>query len=112
MPANICARIKARRCLPVRVMNNTLTPLQWLKRSVVGIIGRERANKITRPYHDQQASRRTNEFLASLPKSDLLVNLGCGYRPMEGWINVDRARGTEVQVVWDLTRGLPFRDAS
>jgi predicted SAM-dependent methyltransferase len=86
--------------------------LQWLKRPIVGILGRERANKITGPYHDQKARRRTREFLASLPKSDLLVNLGCGYRPMKGWINVDRARGAEVQIVWDLTRGLPFRDDS
>jgi predicted SAM-dependent methyltransferase len=86
--------------------------LEWLKRPIVGILGRERANKITAPYYDQKARRRTREFLAALPKSDLLVNLGCGYRPMEGWINVDRARGPKVQVVWDLASGLPFLDSS
>jgi predicted SAM-dependent methyltransferase len=31
---------------------------------------------------------------------------------MKGWINVDRARGPEVQVVWDLRKGLPFQDGS
>jgi predicted SAM-dependent methyltransferase len=31
---------------------------------------------------------------------------------MQGWINVDQARGLEVQVVWDLRRGLPFRSDS
>lgn len=83
-----------------------------LKRAVVGLIGRERANKIAGPYHDRQARRRTMEFLANLPKDDLCVNLGCGYRPMKGWVNVDRARGPEVQVVWDLANGLPFPDSS
>ena len=83
-----------------------------LKRGVVGIIGRERANKITAPYYDWQARRRTRQFLASLRPGDLLVNLGCGYRPMSGWINLDHARGPEVQVVWDVTRDLPFPDSS
>lgn len=83
-----------------------------LKRAVVGIIGRDRANKLTAPYYDRQARRRTERCLASLPSRDLLVNLGCGYRPMAGWINVDHARGSEVQVVWDVTRNLPFPDAS
>ena len=85
---------------------------QRLKRAVVGIIGRERANKITGPYHDRQARRRTMEFLAHLANDDLCVNLGCGYRPMKEWVNVDRARGPEVQVVWDLAGGLPFPDSS
>jgi len=88
------------------------TPLQWLKRSVVGIIGRDRANKIAGPFHDRKARRRTRKFLANLPKGDLCVNLGCGYRPMKGWVNVDRARGPEIQVVWDLVNGLPFPDSS
>jgi predicted SAM-dependent methyltransferase len=78
----------------------------------VGILGRERANKLAAPYHDWQARRRTAYFLATLPASNLRINLGCGYRPMKGWINVDRARGPEVQVVWDLTQGLPFPNSS
>jgi predicted SAM-dependent methyltransferase len=93
-------------------MNNHRPSLKWLKDPVVAIIGRERANKIAAPYHDWRASRRTRHFLENLPKSDLRVNLGCGYRPVKGWINVDRARAEEVQVVWDLTTGLPFPDSS
>ena len=31
---------------------------------------------------------------------------------MKGWINVDRARNPEIEVMWDLTSGLPFRDSS
>jgi predicted SAM-dependent methyltransferase len=93
-------------------MNNNKGPFQRLKRSVVGVIGRERANRISAPFHDWRARQRTERFLANLPKKDLCINLGCGYRPMKGWINVDRARGPEVQVVWDLTKGLPFPDGS
>ena len=85
---------------------------KWLKRPVVAIIGRERANRITAPYHDRRARQRSLQFVANLRKKDLLINLGCGYRPMQGWINVDRARSPEVQVVWDLARGLPFPDSS
>ena len=92
-------------------MNNNHT-LQWLKRPIVAMLGRERANRITGPYHDWRARLRTKDFLERLPPSGLHVNLGCGYRPMKDWINVDQARGPEVQVVWDLTRGLPFTDSS
>jgi predicted SAM-dependent methyltransferase len=87
-------------------------PLKWLKHSLVKIIGREKANRISTPYHDWRARRRTQHFLAKLSQQDLHVNLGCGYQPMKDWINVDQARGSEIQVVWDLRRGLPFRDES
>jgi predicted SAM-dependent methyltransferase len=87
-------------------------PVQWVKRTVVGIIGRDRANKVAGPYHDRKARARTMEFLASLSTDDLCVNLGCGYRPMPGWVNVDQARGPEVQVVWNLAEGIPFPDGT
>ena len=87
-------------------------PFKWLKHPLVAVIGRDRANKISGPYHDWRARKRTQNFLANLAQRDLCVNLGCGYRPMKDWINVDQARGPEVQVVWDLRRGLPFQDES
>ncbi len=86
--------------------------VKTLKRLVVGVIGRERANRVSAPYHDWQARRRTRAFLASLPASGLLVNLGCGLRPLPGWVNVDCARSPLVDVVWDITRGLPFASGS
>jgi len=86
-------------------------PFQWVKQSVVNIIGRGAANKFAAPFHDWRARRRTERLLASLPNSDLRIQLGCGYRPRKGWINVDCARGSEVEVVWDLTKGLPFPDS-
>ena len=85
-------------------------PFDWVKRFTVGVIGRERANKLAGPFHDWRARRRTVAFIANLPEGDLCVNLGCGYRPIKGWINVDRARNPEVQLVWNLAEGLPFPD--
>lgn len=93
-------------------MSNNHTSFQWLKRPIVGLIGRERANRLSSPWHDWRADLRTRQFLASLPEKDLFVHLGCGYRPKKDWINVDQARGPEVQVVWDLRLGLPFADDS
>src|SRR5918911_3274202 len=83
-----------------------------MKQAVVAVIGRERANRVTAPFYDWQARRRTRAFLDALPPRDVCVNLGCGYRPVPGWVNVDIARGPGVQVVWDLGAGLPFADAS
>ncbi len=78
------------------------------KRLVVGLIGRERANRLSAPYHDWVARRKTRRALARLPASGLCVNLGCGHRPLPGFVNLDAARGPAVDVVWDLRRGLPF----
>jgi predicted SAM-dependent methyltransferase len=94
------------------LMNNDHKSLSWLKRPIVGVLGRERANKLTNPYHDWKARRRTEQFLQQLSASGLCINLGCGYRPMKDWINVDQARDPEVQVVWNLCEGLPFSDES
>jgi predicted SAM-dependent methyltransferase len=83
-----------------------------LKRAFVGALGRERANQLSAPYHDWQARRRTRAKLAALPKSDLCVQIGCGPNALAGWVNLDAARGDEIDVVWDLRRGLPFPDES
>jgi len=88
------------------------TLIKRLKQTMVKLLGRERANRLTAPYYDWQAQRRTSAILSALPDAGLYVNLGCGYRPMQGWINVDWARGPEIQVVWDLRRGLPFQPGS
>jgi predicted SAM-dependent methyltransferase len=86
--------------------------LQSLKRTVVRALGRERANRLSAPYHDWKASRRTRDTLASLPSENLQVNIGCGPNPLRGWVNVDMARGEGIDVVWDLRRGLPFASGS
>jgi predicted SAM-dependent methyltransferase len=86
--------------------------LQKLKRATVGLIGRERANRISAPYYDWLARRQTQQRLTTLAKTDLLINLGCGYSPLRGWVNVDIARGSQVDIVWDLRRSLPFASGS
>jgi predicted SAM-dependent methyltransferase len=83
-----------------------------LKRAIVRLLGRERANRVSAPYHDWQARRRTQERLAALPAKGLCINLGCGPAPLDGWVNVDIARSAHVDLVWDLRRGLPFADES
>jgi predicted SAM-dependent methyltransferase len=83
-----------------------------LKRAIVGLLGRERANRVSAPFYDWQARRRTLRNLAALPSSDLCINLGCGSSALEGWVNVDIARGARIDVVWDLRRALPFPDES
>lgn len=86
--------------------------IQQLKQVVVAILGRERATKLSGPYHDRRARTRTSKLLATLPSRDLCLNLGCGPLTFEGWLNVDRARGPEIDVVWDLTVSVPFPDES
>lgn len=83
-----------------------------LKRVVVQLLGRERANRIAAPYHDWRAQQRTRRRLQELPTANLQVNLGCGPNPLRGWLNVDLARGPHVDVIWDLRRTLPFPTAS
>ncbi|UUX95065.1 class I SAM-dependent methyltransferase [Aquabacterium sp. J223] len=40
------------------------------------------------------------------------LHLGCGEHAAAGWLNHDRAPGPGVDLVADLTRGLPLDDAS
>jgi predicted SAM-dependent methyltransferase len=79
---------------------------------VVKVIGRERVNVISAPFYDWLARRRTLRRLRELADHDLLINVGCGPNAEAGWVNVDIARGPGVDVVWDLRRGLPFRQES
>jgi SAM-dependent methyltransferase len=46
-----------------------------------------------------------------LRRQPLLLNLGSGYNPKSGWVNVDLV-GAPVDLAWDLTRGIPMPDAS
>lgn len=83
-----------------------------LKLGLVGVLGRERANRLSGPFYDWCARRRTQAVLEALPQRGLRVNLGCGPRTLKGWVNVDAARAPAVDVVWDVRKGLPFRDES
>lgn len=87
--------------------------IQSLKRMGAKVLGRERANRITAPYYDWQARRRTSQKLATLPRKDLCLNLGCGPQTLaNGWLNVDISRGPDIDIVWDLGQTWPFPDES
>jgi len=89
-------------------INQSGSLLQKVKQAVIGIIGRDNANRLANPFYDWAAQRRTRKRLLALPKSNLLVNLGCGPRGLKGWLNVDMARALHIDIVWNATHGLPF----
>jgi len=91
-----------------------MSPLEvkTLKNLVVDLLGRDTANKLSAPYHDWIAKRRTEKLLAELPRNGLCVNLGCGPRILDGWINLDVNRADGIDVVWNLEFGMPFPDQS
>jgi predicted SAM-dependent methyltransferase len=72
------------------------------------MIGREGANRLSAPFYDWLARRKTAQTLSALPKNDLQINIGCGPNALPGWINLDAARSDKIDVVWDLRHGLPF----
>ena len=82
-----------------------------LKSTVVALIGRRMANRIAGPYHSWRSRVLTRQYIASLRQRDILVNVGCGYHPIPGWVNIDIARGY-ADVVWDIRQPLPFADQS
>jgi len=86
--------------------------LSWsMKKSIAALIGRPMANRLAAPYHQWMARRRNERFLRSLPSQGTLVNIGCGYRPLSGWVNLDLVPGY-AEIVWDIRNGLPFKDQS
>ena len=54
-------------------------------------------------------ARRTRAQLSKMRACR--VNVGCGRRPVNGWINLDLFRSQEVYF-WDCRHGLPFQDNS
>jgi SAM-dependent methyltransferase len=52
-------------------------------------------------------SRKTRLRLARL--DGCRVNVGCGYRPTPGWVNLE-LKATAETYFWDCRRGLPFSD--
>ena len=86
--------------------------MSGIKQLIANLLGRENANKLSAPYHDWRAGRRSAQALASLPAKDLFINFGCGPNTLPGWVNLDIARGENIDIVWDLRHGFPFADES
>ena len=38
------------------------------------------------------------------------LNLGCGFRLIEGYINIDNRPEVNPDLIWDITDGLPYKD--
>ena len=56
-------------------------------------------------------SARQRRARAAIPRSGLRIQLGCGNRYMDGWINIDIV-ADRVDLVHDLRRPLPFATGS
>lgn len=85
--------------------------LERWRRLASSLLGRRLTVRMTEPFYRLMARWETARHLQSLPTEGLLVNLGCGYHPFPGWVNVDLARGY-ADVVWDIRQGLPFQEGT
>jgi GT2 family glycosyltransferase/predicted SAM-dependent methyltransferase len=46
------------------------------------------------------------------PKTGLLLNLGCGYRKLDGYVNIDNRAEVKPDLLCDVLQGLPYSDNS
>jgi predicted SAM-dependent methyltransferase len=76
------------------------------------VLGRRRTQAIGRRYYRWRSKRESRRFLERLGTSGLAINFGAGWRPLEGWVNVDIAAAPGIDVVHDVTEGLPFGTGS
>lgn len=53
--------------------------------------------------------RDMNQFWNMKP---LRLNIGCGYRARDGWVNIDLTSFSDANLVWDIKDGLPFKNDS
>jgi predicted SAM-dependent methyltransferase len=60
---------------------------------------------LSRPLQRRRLSRITER------SGPLLLHLGSGGEPKDGWVNIDFV-GDPVEVAWNLARGIPFEDNS
>lgn len=52
-----------------------------------------------------------NKYPKYNPKKKVMLNLGCGAQRLDGYIGID-ARDCGQEMVWDITKGIPFPDES
>lgn len=83
----------------------------YLKMFAVRLIGRDRVTTFSLPYYRWRAAQQTKSFLRTLDQRNLKLNVGCGFRTLDGWINIDIAIGY-ADVICDVRKGLPFADRS
>ena len=55
--------------------------------------------------------RKARQFLRQRP-GPYKLHVGCGTKPFAGWINIDLKARPHVELVWNVTDGLPFPNGS
>jgi predicted SAM-dependent methyltransferase len=81
--------------------------LRWKKRLLPARVRhplRVLATSLQRPLTARKLRRLRHQ-------QPLQLNLGSGYNPKSGWVNVD-LMGAPVDLAWDLTSRMPFADSS
>jgi len=64
-------------------------------------------------YGEEQEEQQEEKEKVEVPKpvkGPIRLNLGSGYRKMEGFINIDNRKETSPDLVCDITAGLPYKD--
>jgi predicted SAM-dependent methyltransferase len=70
-------------------------------------VGKEPSGELTQ----EVVAKLTHQYRASLPKPEKLkLNVGCGFRPFTGYINLDYDEFVHPDVVRNVDIGLPFDD--
>lgn len=97
--------------LPTPMPAGDPPPRGGLSDQVRGIVSSERRFAVRYAFQHRYTSlirsRERRRAAALAERSPLLLHLGCGPHPKEGWINIDLA-GHPVDVRWNLARPLPF----
>ena len=87
------------------------TFIKNFKNVTVRLVGRKRVNKLSSPVYKWMARRQTKKLIETIDQRNLKLNVGCGYKPMTGWLNIDIAIGI-AEIVWDVRKNLPLLDES
>lgn len=94
-------------------MNRTRRPMLRLIRGLGRrVLNRPLLHPVARRYERVRRAYTTQRYLRELDQHDLRLNIGCGLKPLAGWVNLDIWRFTGTQIVHDIKNGIPLRSGS
>ena len=70
-------------------------------------VGRQERRPLSEP-NTRTPEETTAQYLLETPPGGRGINLGCGGMTFAKWLNIDVDQPHHVDIVWDLTTGLPF----